>query len=99
MNVNPLDRAPTLPPGVKPRTFPEMYEAVLATFREAAACPEDVPPEVYDNSLQGRAWRAVAHLMDSGYLEWWGMKEGLPTFIPVTNKKQSDQVVVLIWSR
>ena len=63
------DLAPNLPEGVTPMTFAQMYDHVLGN---AIADPE-------------KAWKAVAHLIDSGYVEWWGMSEdNLPTYVPCT---------------
>ena len=86
--INPLDRAPSLLPGLEPKTQTQMEEAVARRL-------------VADHGLEAdaalvRAQAAVTYLFSMGMLTMWGMTDdGQVTFVPIPSAQRTQAVLYI----
>lgn len=90
MNLNPLDRAPTLPPGIEPVTEREMCELVALHYVESLDMDAD--------TALHRAEQATRNLLEKGLVAMWGVRDGQVTFVP-SAKAQTEPLVVYVLRR
>lgn len=91
MTINPLDRAPTLPPGIEAYTEAEMTEMIARHFMESLGIEADV--------ALVRAETAMRRLFVLKLVEPWGVRDQQVTFVPSPNHSRTDPTVVYVLRR
>ena len=87
--INPLDRPPSLIPGIEPMTQVQMEEKVARRFMDELHVEADVALH--------RAQDALKQIIEHGVLTEWGVStEGEMLYVPAPASRRV-QAVVYIW--